>query len=118
MLRNHRRGRARYTALAGRLAEALTVNSTTSPLASDVLGAINTLSERDRELVMLTAWEGLTPTEAATVLGLKPTAARVRLHRARARLREMIGEASPRAVSQVATLDAATLAAAIPLPLK
>lgn len=49
--------------------------------------ALEQLSAEDRELVTLIAWEGLTPAQAATALGLSPGTARVRLHRARARLR-------------------------------
>jgi len=43
------------------------------------------LSESDRELLLLVAWEGLTHGEAATALGISPVAARSRLHRARMR---------------------------------
>ena len=49
--------------------------------------ALEQLSTEDRELVTLIAWEGLTPARAASALGLSPGAARVRLHRARTRLR-------------------------------
>jgi RNA polymerase sigma-70 factor (ECF subfamily) len=41
--------------------------------------------------VLLVAWDGLSPSQAATVLGLSATAARTRLHRARARLAELLG---------------------------
>ncbi|MCX5443536.1 sigma-70 family RNA polymerase sigma factor [Streptomyces sp. NBC_00569] len=41
----------------------------------------------ERELLLLVAWEGLTPTEAAAVVGIPAGTARSRLHRARARLR-------------------------------
>jgi len=44
------------------------------------------LEERDRELLRLVAWEGLSAREAATVVGCSPGAARVRLHRARRKL--------------------------------
>lgn len=44
------------------------------------------LSERDREALLLTAWEGLTTDQAAKVLGCSPQAFRVRSHRARQRL--------------------------------
>jgi RNA polymerase sigma-70 factor (ECF subfamily) len=44
------------------------------------------LSERDREVLLLTAWEGLTTDQAATVLGCSPQTFRVRAHRARQRL--------------------------------
>ena len=47
--------------------------------------ALSGLSDSDRELLLLMAWEGLTPTEAATALDISQTAARSRLHRARAR---------------------------------
>ena len=47
--------------------------------------ALGTLSEADRELLLLVAWEGLTSTEAAAVLGISKVAARSRLHRARHR---------------------------------
>ena len=51
-----------------------------------VLRALGSLSGLDRELVTLTAWEGLSPAEAARVVGITAGTARVRLHRARARL--------------------------------
>jgi RNA polymerase sigma factor (sigma-70 family) len=49
--------------------------------------ALEQLSAEDRELVTLIAWEGLTPAQAAAALGVPPGTARVRLHRARTRLR-------------------------------
>jgi RNA polymerase sigma factor (sigma-70 family) len=58
-----------------------------SAAAHVVRGALQELSDEDRELVTLIAWEGLSPAEAATVLGWAPGTARVRLHRARTRLR-------------------------------
>jgi RNA polymerase sigma-70 factor (ECF subfamily) len=51
-----------------------------------VLRALDSLGELDRELVTLTTWEGLSPAEAARVVGITAGTARVRLHRARARL--------------------------------
>ncbi|SFO96616.1 RNA polymerase sigma-70 factor, ECF subfamily [Geodermatophilus dictyosporus] len=55
--------------------------------ARRVRQALAGLSDADRELLTLVAWEGLTPAGAATALGLAPGTARVRLHRARTRLR-------------------------------
>ena len=49
--------------------------------------ALNELPAGDREILLLTAWEGLEPSQAAAVLEIEPEAARTRLHRARARLR-------------------------------
>lgn len=57
--------------------------------------ALNSLSEDDREILMLTAWEGLTPTEIAAVMGISANAVRVRLHRARRRVeRRLSGNAT------------------------
>jgi RNA polymerase sigma-70 factor, ECF subfamily len=47
--------------------------------------ALGGLSRSERELLLLVAWEGLTPTEAAMALGISNVAARSRLHRARQR---------------------------------
>jgi RNA polymerase sigma-70 factor (ECF subfamily) len=47
--------------------------------------ALCALSEPDRELLLLVAWEGLTSAEAAEALGISKVAARSRLHRARHR---------------------------------
>jgi RNA polymerase sigma-70 factor (ECF subfamily) len=52
--------------------------------------AFSQLDERDQELLRLVAWDGLTPSEAARVLGWSPVGARVRLHRARARLQGLL----------------------------
>lgn len=55
--------------------------------------ALRQLSFNDREALILVAWEELTPAESARSLGMSPTAFRVRLHRARRRLRLALGEA-------------------------
>jgi RNA polymerase sigma-70 factor (ECF subfamily) len=49
-------------------------------------GALEQLSESDREVLLLIAWEGLSPAQAAATLGVKAATVRVRLHRARRRL--------------------------------
>jgi len=62
------------------------------------------LSEDDREVLRLVAWEGLAPRDAARVLGCSPVAARVRYHRAKTRLRaELDGAASFRPQPKGAT---------------
>jgi RNA polymerase sigma-70 factor (ECF subfamily) len=55
-------------------------------LDPELARVLNELSPLDREALLLTAWEELTPTEAAHALGIKPTAFRVRLLRARRRV--------------------------------
>ncbi|MFE6766482.1 RNA polymerase sigma factor [Streptomyces sp. NPDC057689] len=46
------------------------------------------LPSAERELLLLVAWEQLTPAEAAAAVGIPAGTARSRLHRARARLRD------------------------------
>ncbi|MET0604517.1 MAG: sigma-70 family RNA polymerase sigma factor [Baekduia sp.] len=72
------------------LAHQLTVEPSSRPSPLDapstsdaVATALAALSERDREVLLLAAWEELTPRELATALGCRPNTARVRLHRAR-----------------------------------
>jgi len=56
--------------------------------------AFNALSERDREVLRLVAWEGLSLSDAATVLGCSAVACRVRYHRARSRLASNLAAAA------------------------
>ena len=55
-------------------------------LDPQLAAALSELSPLDREALLLTAWEERTPAEAARALGIKPTAFRVRLLRARRRV--------------------------------
>jgi len=50
------------------------------------------LSPLDREALFLVAWEDLTPAQAARALGINAAAFRVRLLRARGRLRTRLDE--------------------------
>ncbi|WP_232666628.1 RNA polymerase sigma factor [Pseudonocardia sp. TRM90224] len=52
-----------------------------------VLQALASLSDLDREALMLSLWDGLAASDAARVAGCSTTAFAVRLHRARRRLR-------------------------------
>jgi RNA polymerase sigma factor (sigma-70 family) len=87
-LANQRRAARRRDALGERLqASQLTTAADQPTTVNDtVLRAFGRLSEADRELLTLVAWEGLTTRQAAKVLGTTAVAARVRLHRARHRL--------------------------------
>ena len=63
---------------------------------SAALGAaLASLSERDREIILLTAWEDLTPKQIAVILDTPVNAVRVRLHRARRRLKEQLARHPP-----------------------
>jgi RNA polymerase sigma factor (sigma-70 family) len=58
----------------------------------ELQAALNSLTEAERELLLLVAWEGLSPAEAGEVLGLTAVAARSRLHRARTRAQAALDE--------------------------
>ena len=53
------------------------------------LAALAALSATEREVLLLTAWEGLTAGQAGAVLGISKNAVGVRLHRARRRLTDL-----------------------------
>jgi RNA polymerase sigma-70 factor, ECF subfamily len=55
-----------------------------------VIAALRSLSDNAREAIMLVAWEGLTPEQAATAMGCSTATFRVRLHRARRQLSDAI----------------------------
>jgi RNA polymerase sigma factor (sigma-70 family) len=88
VLANQRRGERRRLALANRLKTDLAVSyrpqEQTGELA-DIAAALRQMPESERELLALSAWEGLDPGQIATVLGCSRNAARIRLHRARRR---------------------------------
>ena len=64
-------------------------------LRVDLQRAWNSLAPVDKEILALTAWEGLSSAEAATVLGIRRSGAAMRLSRARHRLRTQLGSAHP-----------------------
>lgn len=55
-----------------------------------LLQALAKLTARQREALLLTAWDGLTSAQAAAVVGCSTGAFDVRLHRARTRLRQVM----------------------------
>jgi len=74
--------------LAGELRSAHPPHAPVEDERSAALRAgLTALPERQREMVMLTAWEGLTPKQIAVVTGTPVNIVRVRLHRARTRLK-------------------------------
>ena len=95
-LANLHRSERRRTRLGRRLADTLRTEPNAQPAtdgeAGEVLRAIAGLGEEDRELLLLVSWEGLSPSEAARVLGITTLAARSRLHRARRKLRNLLDE--------------------------
>ena len=93
-LANHQRADRRRLRLSRRMVSAGASPTTLVELRDTTLArALATLSERDREALLLTAWEGLSGDQAAAVLGCSPQAFRVRAHRARKRLASALGAA-------------------------
>jgi RNA polymerase sigma-70 factor (ECF subfamily) len=66
-----------------------------APVGDGALAAaFNALSERDREVLRLVAWEGLSLADAAGVLDCSAVACRVRYHRAKSRLASRLDSAA------------------------
>jgi RNA polymerase sigma-70 factor (ECF subfamily) len=84
---NQRRGSGRRHALSERLRQARPAEAVDEiSSGGELRRALSMLGERDREVLMLIAWEDISPAEAAVVLGCSPRAFAMRLHRARRRL--------------------------------
>jgi RNA polymerase sigma-70 factor (ECF subfamily) len=96
VIANQRRSSRRRVALHERLAvDAEPVPQ--EPPSLDLEGALvhealRYLGPRDREVLLLAEWEGLSPAEIADVLGCLTVTARGRLHRARRRFRTVFEE--------------------------
>lgn len=89
---NHLRSARRRGALVERLQATQARSGTDDSRAEEVLAALASLSEGDKETLMLVAWDGLSPKEAAAVLGCSSGTFRVRLHRARSKLTRVLSE--------------------------
>ena len=86
---NHYRSRRRRHRLSERLtSEASAGGDPTYNEARLVEETFDALSKDDREILRMAAWDGLTRTEIATVIGIKENAVDQRLFRARARFKE------------------------------
>lgn len=97
-LANQRRGQLRRSQLVDRLRAELpgalaAGGGHEDERAVDVRAALARLGDEDRELLMLSGWEGLSPGEIAKVMELPAVTLRSRLHRARKRLRAEITRA-------------------------
>ncbi len=91
VLANHQRAGQRRDAATQALARVLGAANTfaaePSETVLDVRAAISSLEPLDREILTLTAWEGLTSAEVAAVVDLPSSTVRFRLARARTRVR-------------------------------
>ena len=88
VIANQRRSERRRDRLVSRAAAEPVAAAHAEPDSelAELLAALRSLSDRDREALQLAAWEGLSAPQAARVLGCSPTAYRLRLHRARRKL--------------------------------
>jgi RNA polymerase sigma-70 factor, ECF subfamily len=68
-------------------------------MESPVIEALGRLTDSDREVLLLHAWDGLSAVEAAVVLDCSPVACRLRLYRARRRLERVLDEIGSEAAS-------------------
>jgi RNA polymerase sigma-70 factor (ECF subfamily) len=93
VLANQRRGQLRRNRLAEAFGEHVSrelvfdESSQAEDAAQLVASALRRLGEDDREVLQLTVWEGLTPSQLATALSIPAATVRTRLHRARRHLR-------------------------------
>lgn len=94
VLANERRRGRRRTDLISRIGSVLFEHGASVEPADGTglvaVSALRSLERDDREVLMLTAWEGLDAADLGRVLGCSPGAARIRLHRARRRLDALI----------------------------
>jgi len=102
VLANQRRAAGRNSALTELLARERTADE--DPVEPPtILQALVCLSEKNREALLLQAWEGLSIAEIAAALGCSPSAAKLRLHRGRRQLRaelERLERADPSLTSE------------------
>lgn len=113
VLSTHARSERRWSNLQERLAGASPEQRSAdpAPAVADSLrlaGALNELSNRDREALLLVAWDGLKVSEAARVLGCSSAIFSLRLHRARKRLARQLSDEDAPFLSQqpIATEEA------------
>jgi RNA polymerase sigma-70 factor (ECF subfamily) len=100
VLANYHRKKRAETGLADalrvdlRLLETYVCDSGSDTSAEAVRAALATLNARDRDLLMLNAWEELSPAQIAKVVGRPSGLVRVQLHRARKSLGERIADST------------------------
>jgi RNA polymerase sigma factor (sigma-70 family) len=88
VLRNHHRSSLRSESLVSTLQRERPIDAVTAE--SPVLDALAKLSPDDREVLLLTYWDGLTSGEVSDLLNTSATAVRMRLHRARKSLSQLM----------------------------
>jgi RNA polymerase sigma-70 factor (ECF subfamily) len=95
--RSARRRRVAYALidrLAGELQAAQPISTGDPPGHEELRLALAELSEQDREILTLNAWEGLAPREIAHVMNTNANIVRIRLYRARSHMKSRLGSAA------------------------
>ena len=96
VMANQARANARRSRLRERLrAQPVAAEAEDDPLVVRVREALAGLGPRDREVLLLAEWEGLTAAEIALVVHRPAVAVRSRLHRARRRFRAVFESQEP-----------------------
>jgi RNA polymerase sigma-70 factor (ECF subfamily) len=94
VLADQRRAARRRRSLTERLGRESPVSAAWVPpvgLSAELADALRVLTEHEREALLLVAWDGLSPRDAAVAAGCSNAAFRVRLHRARRRVAGRLG---------------------------
>lgn len=98
VLANERRATSRRAALTDRASVLPPIESDPSDAVTDrirALEALKQLGNWDREALMLMAWERLDYKSAAAVMACSPSVFKIRLHRARRKLAEVLDVPDP-----------------------
>lgn len=93
VMANRWRGATRAAALRDRMMSERPKLEPSRSMTSErreVLRALSAMREKDRETLLLVAWEGLEPAQAAKVLGVSPNTFSARLSRARRRFQRAL----------------------------
>ena len=103
-LHNHQRSTVRRLRLVGRLQEHENGNgdSSVDPIERDdaLWHALAALTEDDRDVLLMRAWDQLSVSDMAILLGCTPNAVSLRLHKARERLKNELDRITEATVSQ------------------
>ncbi|GFE13206.1 hypothetical protein Sgleb_12530 [Streptomyces glebosus] len=91
-LANTRRAERRRLRLVERLARTAPPAESGEAEHAELHAVLGTLGSMDREVVLLWAWEGLTPRAIADATGLTPNAVSIRLHRTKKKLAALLDE--------------------------
>lgn len=93
VLANQRRSAVRRDRLHLRLAQEPRPPSPETEVTDDSLWrALGELSDDDRDLILMRAWDQISVTDIAVILDCTPNAVSVRLHKARGRLAEQLDQ--------------------------